>query len=272
QHVLILLLHSSLQSGYSVVAHVPINIGVDIVGVENHNVVGLFNGLNGNPAGAVDRAVIHGEVLILGSQRRVGGLYHTAGEGRDVVGQHHVILHHIVQYIHRTGEHGKAVAQIPEGVVIASQVVGCLQIQGIPAAGLLVVDLHIVNPVLSGRCTGPYTLVVLLNGAGVGCVDLVSNTGSLEEAAAVGAAHIPGSPFQGIQQLLTGDGLQTRHIAEGVDFLTGLVADVAGDGFIPDTAAVHNSHIHIQAHIIKEVVEGVCGKVAGVGLLRTNQA
>ena len=57
-----------------------------------------------------------------------------------------------------------------------------------------------------------------------------------------------------------------------MDFLTGLVADISGDGCVADAAAVHNSHIHIQAHIIKEVVEGVGGKVAGVGLLRTNQA
>ena len=271
QHMLILLLHGGLQSSYGVVAHIPIDIGVHIVGVENYNVVGLLNGLNGNPSGAVHRAVIHGEVLILGSQRRVGGLYHAAGEGRDIVGQDHVILHHIVQYIDSTGKHGKAVAQIPEGVVVASQVVGSLQIQGVPAAGLLIVDLYIVNPVFSGGGTGPYALVVLLNGAGDGGVNLVSNTGNLEEAAALGVAHIPGTPFQGIQQLLAGDGLEARHIAEGMDFLTGLVGKVAGDGLVPDAAAIHNGYIHIQAHIIKEVVKGIGGKVAGVGLLRADQ-
>ena len=98
----------------------------------------------------------------------------------------------------------------------------------------------------------------------------------MQEAAvllAFARGHFTGAPLQGVQQLLAGDGLQAGHVAEGVDLLAGLVGDVAcGDGLVADAAAVHNGHIHIQTHVVKQIIQGVGGKGAGVGLLLAHQA
>ena len=57
-----------------------------------------------------------------------------------------------------------------------------------------------------------------------------------------------------------------------MDLFTGLIGDLPSDSPVSNAAAVHHGHIHIHAHAVKEVVEGVGGKVAGVGLLLAHQA
>ena len=61
-------------------------------------------------------------------------------------------------------------------------------------------------------------------------------------------------------------------MAEGGDVLGHLVSQLAGDRLVTYAAAVHDGHVHIQAHIVKEVIHGVGGKVSGVGLLAAHQA
>src|SRR5699024_9296034 len=90
-------------------------------------------------------------------------------------------------------------------------------------------------------------------------------------AALFTGAGSPCAPFQSVQQLLTGNGLQTGYVAEGVDALAGLVGNVTGDGGIAHAAAVHNGYIHVHIHAVKQVVQSVCGEVAGVGLLTADQ-
>ena len=223
-------------------------------------------------AAAVDGAVVHAQI----AQDAVGGLdlmlaaHH--GEGLDVVGQNHVVFHDVVQDVDGALEHGEAVAQVTEGVVVACQVVVGLQIQSFVLAGLLVVDLDVLHAVVTGGAAGPNTLGVLLDGAFDVGVDLVGDAGNLEEAAALGSAHIAGAPFQSVQELLAGDGLQAGNVAEGVDGLAGLVGDVAGDSLVADAAAVHDGYVDIQTHVVKQVVQSIGSEVAGVGLLLTNQA
>ena len=222
-------------------------------------------------AAAVDGAVVHAQI----AQDAVGGsdlmLAADNGEGRDVVGQDHVVFHDVVQDVDGALEHGEAVAQVTEGVVVAGQVVVGLQIQSLVLAGLLVVDLDVLHAVVAGGTAGPNALAVLLDGACDVGVDIIGDTGNLEEAAALSAAHVTGAPFQSVQELLAGDGLQAGHVAEGVDILAGLVGDVAGDSLVTDAAAVHDGYVDIQAHVVKQVVQSIGSKVAGVGLLLADQ-
>ena len=93
----------------------------------------------------------------------------------------------------------------------------------------------------------------------------------MEEAAHLDVRSLTGTPFQSIQDLLTGDGLQAGYVAEGVDFLHGLVGQFAGDGLVAHAAAVHDGEVHIQTHVVEQIVQSVGAEVAGVGLLSTDQ-
>ena len=62
------------------------------------------------------------------------------------------------------------------------------------------------------------------------------------------------TPFQGIQKLLAGDGQQAGHIAKGVYLLAGKISQLAGEGGVSDTAAVHDGNIHIHVHLRKKMI------------------
>ena len=96
--------------------------------------------LHDDTAGAIDRAVIQQHAGELGCQGRIGCINNAAFKALDIVGQDHIVLHHIVQNIHSTAEHIEAVTQIAQGVVVTCQVVVGSQIQILVSAGLLVED------------------------------------------------------------------------------------------------------------------------------------
>ena len=197
------------------------------------------------------------------------------GEGLHIVRQHHVVSLDVVQHVHRAVEHGKAVAQVTQGVVVAGQVVLGVQLQGLVGAGVLVQHLNVLHPVLAGGAAGPDALVVLLHGAGDGGIDGVLQAGDLQEAAALLRAvhgHVLGAPLQGVQHLLAGDGEQAGHVAEGVDLFAGLIGHLAGGLLVADAAAVHHGDVHVQIHVVKQIVQGVGAEVALVGLLLAHQA
>ena len=186
-------------------------------------------------------------------------------EGLDVVGQNHVVFHDIVLDVDSAFEHCEAVAQITESVVVASHVVGSVQVEGFAA------DLNVLDAVLASGSAGPNTLLVLLDGGGDVGVDLVGNAGNMEEAAAFSSTCVTSAPFQSVEDLLAGDGLQAGNVAEGVDFLAGEVAQFAGDSLVTDAAAVHDSQINFQTFgDVEQVVQSVSSEVAGVGFLLTD--
>ena len=245
-------------------------IGLADIGVAGglHRLLGHGLVDDGDTAVAGDLSVL----AVGGDGGQAGGLVHR--EGLHVIGQNHVVLRHVVQNVHSAVEHGEAVAQVAEGVVVAGQVVLGGQIQRLIRPGLVVEDLHVGHTVRAGGAAGPHALVVLLDGGGDGGVDGVAQTGDMEEAAVLHGAvsgHVLGAPLQSVQELLAGNGLQAGHVAEGVDRLAGLIGDLPGDGLVADAAAIHHGHVHIQIHLVEEVVQGVGGKVTGVGLLLADQ-
>ena len=229
-------------------------------------------GGDGDAAAAVDGAVVHHKAGILGGEGRVGSADHAVFKGLDVVGQDHVILHHIVQNVDSAIEHGKAAAQVAEGVVVAGQVVFGFQVQSLPGTGLLVVDLHVMDAVFAGGAAGPDTLFICLHGGGDGGVHLIGQTAGVHKAAVFINADTLGTPFQSVQKLLSGDSQQAGNVAKGVDLLAGEVRHLAADGAVADTAAIHQGNIHIHLHLVKEIVQRVGTEIAGVGLLETGQA
>ena len=233
----------------------------------------LLGDLNSQTGGDVRVVeVVRAELL---DQRGVGSLDLGQGrafgdrEGLDVVGEDHVVLHHVVNHVDGAVEHVEAVAQIAQRVVIAGQIVFGIQIQIDPFAVLE--NLHVVDAVFAGRAARPDALIVLLGGVGDGGIDLVLQAGDLEEAAALGRVGGAGAPFQRVENLLAGHGLQAGDVAEGVDVLAAEVGDIAGDGPVAHAAAVHEGDVHVVIQAVKQVVQGVGGEVAGVGLHLADQ-
>ena len=98
-------------------------------------------------------------------------------------------------------------------------------------------------------------------------MDLIGDSGDLEEAAVFAGADVLRAPFQRIEDLLAGDLHEASDVAEGVDGLAGLVGHVARGQVGTDTAAVHDGDIGVQAFGDVEVVaQSVGGEVAEVGL------
>ena len=231
----------------------------------------LAAGVDRDTAAAVDGGVVGAER----HERALGNDLRLAVHGReglDVVRQDHVVFHDVVEHVDRTVKHVEAVAHLAQGVVVAREVVGGLLIQRDVLAGILVPDLDVGDAVVAGRAAGPDALVVLADGALDVGVDVVGQAGDLEEAAALSGAHVTGAPFQSIQDLLTGDGLQAGDVAEGVDVLAGLVGDIAGDGLVAHAAAVHDGNVNVEAHVVEQVVQRVGSEVAGVGLFLADES
>ena len=93
----------------------------------------------------------------------------------------------------------------------------------------------------------------------------------MQEATVFAGAGSLGAPLQSVQHLLAGDGLQAGYVAEGVDGLTEAVRNLAGQSLVADAAAVHDGEVHVQTHVVKQIVQSVSGEVAGVGLLLADQ-
>ena len=114
----------------------------------------------------------------------------------------------------------------------------------------------------------PHTISILLGGIRPIGINLIPDTGNLEEAAAfLVASRETGAPFQRVQQLLPGYGLQTGDVAKGMDILAGLIGHCARDSLIPNSAAIYNRRVHIHIHLIKQIVKRIRGKIAGIGFL-----
>ena len=129
-----------------------------------------------------------------------------------------------------------------------------------------------MNAVSACGASEPQAVFILLRGIRPLGIDLIADTGNLQEAAAFfAAAGKAGTPFQSIQQLLSGYRLQAGNIAEGVNIRAGLIGHYACDCLISDTAAIHDCGVHIQIHLVKQIVERVCGKITCVSLLHSNE-
>ena len=232
---------------------------------------GLAAGVDRDTAAAVDGGVVGAERY----GRAVGNDFMLAVhdcERLDIVRQNHVVFHDVVEHVDGALEHCEAVAEVAQRVVVAGEVVSRLAIQRDVLAGGLVPDLDVADAVVAGRAARPDALVVLANGALDVGVDIVGDTGDLEEAAALSRSGVSRAPFQSIQELLAGDGLQAGDVAEGVDVLAGLVGDIAGDGLVAHAAAVHDGDVNVKTHVVEQVVQRIGSEVAGVGLLLTNQS
>ena len=106
-------------------------------------------------------------------------------------------------------------------------------------------------------------------------MDLILGTGNLQEAAvllALGTGKA-GTKFEGVQDLLAGDGHQAGHIAEGADGLAGLEAPGACVHICADAAAVHDGDVAVEVFDLIEVgIDAVGHKVAQVGLAGADAA
>ena len=197
-----------------------------------------------------------------------------AAEHGCVAGHDKVILRDIVLDEGRAIEHGKAIAQIAQGVVHAGQSVGGVRVKGLISTGGLVVDLHIADT-RGGGAAGPDILVVGLNGVGDHGVDRVPGTCHLQEAAVLLALSTgkAGTKLQSVLDLLAGHGHQAGHVAKGADGLAGLEAPGASLHIGADAAAVHNGDITVELLDLVEVgVDAVGHEVAEVGLAGADAA
>ena len=69
------------------------------------------------------------------------------------------------------------------------------------------------------------------------CVDLIGDTENVEEAANLfTGVNTTDTPFQSIQQLLAGDGLQAGSVTEGMDGHSRQIVQLAGDSLVADAA------------------------------------
>ena len=197
-----------------------------------------------------------------------------AAEHSCVAGHDKIVLRDIVFDESRAIEHGKAIAQIAQGVVHAGQSVGGVRVKGLISTGGLVVDLHIADT-RGGGAAGPDILVVGLNGVGGPSVDRVPGTCHLQEATVLLALSTgkAGTKLQSVLDLLAGHGHQAGHVAKGADGLAGLEAPGASLHIGADAAAVHNGDITVELLDLVEVgVDAVGHEVAEVGLAGADAA
>ncbi len=242
----------SLALGIAVDGHIT-GLGGRVDGLLGHE---------GNAAVAVD--------IGIDAVSRDGGqivVCSVGREGQSVVLQNLPVGHDIVEDVGCAVEHGEAVAEVAEGVVIAGKTIGLGSVERLAADG------DVLDTVIAGRSTRPNTLVVLLNGGGDVGMDLVGDAGDLQEAATFADACVLGAPLKGIEDLLAGDFDQASDVAEGVDGLEGLAVELAGDGLVTDAAAVHDGSIDVQVvGYVEEVVQSIGSEVAGVRLLLADEA
>ena len=197
-----------------------------------------------------------------------------AAEHGCVAGHDKVVLRDIVLDKGRAIEHGKAIAQIAQGVVHAGQSVGGVRVKGLISTGGLVVDFHIADT-RDGGAAGPDILVVGLNSVGDHGVDRVPGTCHMQEAAVLLALSTgkAGTKLQSVLDLLAGHGHQTGHVAKGADGLAGLEAPGASLHIGADAAAIHNGDITVELLDLVEVgVDAVGHEVAEVGLAGADAA
>ena len=188
-------------------------------------------------------------------------------EGQGIVLENLPVGHDVVEDIRRALEHCEAVAQIAEGVVVARKTVGLVDIQRLAA------DLDVLDAVLTGRAGSPNALLVLLDGGLNIGMDLIGDAGDLQEAAALRLVGITSAPFQSVEDLLAGNFDQAGNVAEGMDGLEGLAAQVAGDLLVTDAAAVHDGCIGMEiVGLGEQIVQSIGSEVAGVGFLLTDEA
>ena len=145
----------------------------DDIGADSGFVTGLGAGIGGRSLleHEGDTAVAAVDILIPGHM--------AVFEALDIVGQDHIILHDIIQLINGTLEHGEAVAQVTEGVVIPGQLILLGQVQSLPGVGGAVEDLDILDPVFPGGAAGPNALFILLDGGSDIGMDLIFQAGDL---------------------------------------------------------------------------------------------
>lgn len=151
-------------------------------------------------------ARVIGQRAVGGGQVRQAFAIHAA-KAHGVGGHDQIILCHIVLDELGTVEHGKAIAQIAQGVVHAGQRVGLALVQQDISTGGLIVDLHVLHARGAGGAADPDVLVVGLHGVGDIGVDLVGRTGHMQEATVLLAirANEAGCKFQCVLDLLAGD-------------------------------------------------------------------